>query len=82
MMPAICAPYGAGATGWPPRAASRRYAAAAPRESGLVISGLAGSPVFMTGLRISCSMHKGSDAGSLIACRGRPRQVSRPQSGT
>jgi hypothetical protein len=41
-----------------------------------------GHSVFMTGLRISCSTHKGSDAGSLIACRGRPRQVSRPQSGT
>jgi hypothetical protein len=40
MMSAICAPYRAGAAGWPPRAASHRYAAAAPRESGLVISGL------------------------------------------
>jgi hypothetical protein len=39
-------------------------------------------PVFMAGLRISCSAHKGSDARSLIACRSRPRQVSRPQSGT
>ena len=65
MMSAICAPYGAGATGWPPQAASRRYAAAAPRESGpgdLRPSRVI--PVFMTGLRISCSMHTGTDAGS------------------
>ncbi len=73
----------AGASGWPPRAASRRYGTVGTMRvrpgdlrPGRVI------PVFMTGLRVSCSTHKGSDASSLIACRGRPRQVSRPQSGT